>query len=206
MTLNESLISLRQRWLKVTLLSVLSVVALAFASRNIILGTPVETAHAVRSGLLQSIVASGNVITPGRQSVGAEITGHVARIPVNAGQAVRRNQPIIELDDKDERAAADQARSAIAQAEAKLRQVLEVALPAAEQGLKQAKANLLQAHRQYERTKALQASEFISQSQLDDAQRNLDVAESQLRAAQLQVETSSLSGSDRVGANGARPG
>jgi HlyD family secretion protein len=37
---------------------------------------------------------------------------------------------------------------------------------------------------------------FVSQSALDDAQRNLDVAESQLAAARLQVETNSPAGSD----------
>ena len=42
----------------------------------------------------------------------------------------------------------------------------------------------------------MQARGFVGQSQLDDAQRNLDVAESQLRAAQLQVETNRLTGSD----------
>lgn len=42
----------------------------------------------------------------------------------------------------------------------------------------------------------MQARGFVGQSQLDDAQRNLDVAESQLRAAQLQVETNRPMGSD----------
>lgn len=185
MTPNDTPIPSRQRWLKLTLLSVLALAVFGFASRNLIFGKPVETYEAVRSSLVQTIVASGNIITPGRESVGAEITGHVARIPVDEGQTVRRDQTLIELDDKEERATVDQARTAIAQAEAKLRQLREVGLPAAEQGLKQAKANTLQAHQQYERTKALQARGFVGQSQLDDAQRNLDVAESQLRAAQL---------------------
>jgi HlyD family secretion protein len=196
MTPNETPIRDRQRWFKVALLSVLAVAVLGFATRNLIFGKPVETYEAVRSGLLQTIVASGNIITPGRESVGAEITGHVARIPVDEGQAVRQDQALIELDDKDERATVDQARAAVLQSEAKLRQLREVGLPAAEQGLKQAKANALQAHQQFERTKALQARGFIGQSQLDDAQRNLDVAESQLRAAQLQVETNRPTGSD----------
>lgn len=39
---------------------------------------------------------------------------------------MRRDQTLIELDDKEERATVDQARTAIAQAEAKLRQLREV--------------------------------------------------------------------------------
>ena len=185
-----------QRRLKVILLSALALAVIGFASRNLILGSPVETYEAVRSSLVQTVVASGNIISPGRESVGAEITGHVARIPVEEGQTVRRDQILIELDDKDERAAVDQARAAVAQAEARLRQLREVGLPVAEQALKQAKANMLQAHQQYERTKSLQARGFIGQSQLDDAQRNIDVADSQLRAAQLQVDTARPAGSD----------
>jgi HlyD family secretion protein len=44
--------------------------------------------------------------------------------------------------------------------------------------------------------KDLVARNFVAQSQLDDAQRNLDVATSQLRSAQLQVETNRPDGSD----------
>jgi HlyD family secretion protein len=84
----------------------------------------------------------------------------------------------------------------VAQAEAKLRQLREVALPSAEQGLAQAQANSLQARQAYDRTKTLQERGFIGQSQLDDARRNLDVAESQLRAARLQVQTNGPAGSD----------
>jgi HlyD family secretion protein len=44
--------------------------------------------------------------------------------------------------------------------------------------------------------KTLQARGFVVQSQLDDAQRSLDIAESQLRAARLQVDTNGPAGSD----------
>lgn len=186
----------RRRWLKLAATGLFVLVLGGFAARNLIFGKPVETAQAVRGDLLQTIVASGNITTPGREAVGAEITGHVARIPVAEGQTVRRDQVLIELDDKDERAAVELARAAVAQAEAKLRQLREVALPAAEQALKQAQANARQSLQQFERNQALQARGFVGQAQLDDAQRNLDVAESQLRAALLQVESNRPTGSD----------
>jgi HlyD family secretion protein len=84
----------------------------------------------------------------------------------------------------------------VAQAEAKIRQLREVGLPAAEQSLVQAQANATQSKQQYDRNKDLKAKGFVSQSALDDAQRNLDVAESQLRAARLQVQSNSPAGSD----------
>jgi HlyD family secretion protein len=91
-----------------------------------------------------------------------------------------------------------QAQAAVAQASARIRQLRELALPAAEQSLVQAQANLVLARQQYQRAQDLKAKGFVSASALDDAKRNLDVAESQLRAARLQVETNSPSGSDQM--------
>ncbi len=188
--------TLLRRRLKPALLTLLAVAGVAFAARNFILGTPVETYEAVRSDLIQTVVASGRIMTPQRVSVGAVITGRVARIPVQEGQDVRRDEVLIELDDRDERAAVVQAQANVAQAQAKLRQLREVGLPAAEQSLIQAQANVTQARQQYERSRDLKTKGFVSQAALDDAQRNLDVAASQLRAAQLQVQSNKPTGSD----------
>jgi HlyD family secretion protein len=192
---DDHAISLR-RWIKRGLLIALGLAVAGFALRNVILGTPVETSQAVRSDLVQTVVASGRIITPQRASVGAVVTGRVVRIPVEEGQSVKRGDVLIVLDDEDERASVAQARGAVAQAEARLRQLREVSLPAAEQGLIQAQANFTQARQQHERAKELKVKGFVSQAALDDAQRNLDVAESQLRAAKLQVATNRPSGSD----------
>lgn len=196
MALNGESSPPRRRRLKTAALVVLAVAAGGFAARNMLLGTPVEAYQAVRSDLVQSVVASGRIMTPQRVSVGAVVTGRVMRIPVREGQGVKRGDILMELDDDDERASAAQARAAVAQAEAKLRQLRELGLPAAEQGSVQAQANLTQSRRQFERTRELKAKGFVSQAALDDAQRNLDVAESQLRAAQLQVRSNSPAGSD----------
>jgi HlyD family secretion protein len=192
---NDHAISLR-RWIKRSLLIAVVLAVAGYFLRNVILGTPVGTYEAVRSDLVQTVVASGRIMTPQRASVGAVITGRVVRIPVQEGQNVKRGDVLIELDDEDERASVAQARGAVAQAEARVRQLREVGLPAAEQALVQAQANLTQARRQHERAKELKAKGFVSQAALDDAQRNLDVAESQLSAAKLQVATNRPAGSD----------
>ena len=174
-----------------------AVLALAlFFLRDQIFGPAVDAYPVTRSDLVQTVVSSGRIITPQRISVGSVITAVVARIPVDEGQRVRSGDVLIVLDDKDTRAALAQAQAAVAQAEAKIRQLREVALPAAEQGLVQAQANLVLARQQFERSKDLLAKGFVSQSALDDAKRNLDVADSQLHAAQLQVETNGPRGSD----------
>lgn len=183
----------RLKWI---LAGVVALAAALYFARNLILGTPVQVVSAQRGPLLQTVVASGRIITPQRVAIGATITERVARIPVDEGQTVRKGEVLIALDDSDERAALAQAQAALVQAEAKMRQMRELALPAAEQALAQAQANALQARQSYERTDALRRQGFVGQAQLDDARRALDVAESQLRAARLQVETSRPSGSD----------
>jgi HlyD family secretion protein len=60
----------------------------------------------------------------------------------------------------------------------------------------QAEANQRLARQQFERNRDLKAQGYISQSALDDATRNLDVATSQLSAAQLQVQTNTAGGAD----------
>jgi len=175
----------------------LAVAALAaYFGRNALLGTPVETVEVLRDDLIQTVVASGRVMSPRRVRVGAVITGRVVAIPVTEGQAVKKGAELVLLEDKDVRAALAQAQAGVAQAEAKVRQLREVGLPAAQQALLQAEATLTQVRGQFDRTKRLQAQGFVGQSQLDDAQRNLDVAESQARAARVQVETNSTRGSD----------
>ena len=196
------------RWLRARAwplaIALLGIVGAAGAVWFLVLDKAVGTYTVVRGDLLQSVVASGQVTTPQRASIAAEITGRVARVPVAEGDTVRRGQVLVELDQSDERAALDQARAALAQADAKLRQIQQLALPAAEQALRQAQANLTQAQRAWQRTRDLVAQNFVSHAQLDDAQRNLDVAESQLRAAELQVASDRPGGSDFVVAQTAR--
>jgi len=189
---------LRSTWVKRGLLLVAVAAAAAFVFRDAILGAPVAVHEVVRGDIVQTVVASGRVITPQRVSVGAVITERVARIPVEEGQSVRQGDVLIQLDDRDVRASLAQAQATVEQADARLRQLREVGLPVAEQALRQADANLLLAQSQYQRSLDLKAKGFVSDSALDDAKRNLDVAESQQKAARLQVQTNGPAGSDYV--------
>lgn len=183
-------------WLTRALAILILVGAAGYLLRDAILGTPVEVREVTRGDLVATVVASGRVMTPQRVSIGAVITERIVRIPVKEGQSVRRDDLLIALDDRDERAAVAQAQAAVAQADAKLRQLREVGLPAAAESLRQAEANVRLARQQYDRNVELKSKGFISESALDDAKRNIDVAESQLSAARLQVQTNSPSGSD----------
>jgi HlyD family secretion protein len=117
---------------------------------------------------------------------------------VQEGQQVTTGQPLIAIEASELKAAAVAAQGAVAQAEARLRQLRELTLPAARQTLAQAQATLLNAQQTYDRTLALAKNGFATRASVDDAQKNLDVARTQVRAAELQVFTNSPDGSDYV--------
>lgn len=160
------------------------------------LGPRVEAAKVVRSDVVHSVVASGRIATPYRVDVGSQITGTVAEIPVAEGQTVQAGQTLIVLEAAEARAGVKQAELAVAQAEARLRQLRELQLPVAGHTLRQAEANLANARVQHERNRKLYESGYIGKSVLDDSERSVEVAQTQVDSARKQVETAQPAGSD----------
>lgn len=183
------------RWRILVAVSAVAAVA-AYAGYVVLLGPKVEVASAVRREVVQSVVASGRVATPFRVDIGSQIVGTVAEVPVAEGQAVEAGQTLVRLESTEARAMARQAEVAVVQAEARVRQVRELQLPVAGQALRQAEANLANAQAQYGRNKRLYESGFVGKSVLDDAERTLRVAETQVDTARKQVETAQPAGSD----------
>jgi HlyD family secretion protein len=159
-------------------------------------GPSVAAYPVARTDLVQTVVASGRVESPRRVEIGVQLTGTVASIPVIEGQSVKAGQLLIALDDSEAKAAADEARFAVEQAQAKLRQLRGTALPVAKEAVRQAEANLGNAQRNYERSRDLFARGFVGQAALDEALRARDVAQSQLSSTQLQRDSESPGGSD----------
>lgn len=193
----------KQSKFKIILSIILLVCVVAYLARNMFLGVPIDVQYVTTGELTQTVVASGRILTPQRISIAAETTGRVMAIPVVEGQAVKRGQLLIQLNDADERANVANANAALLQANAKLRQLREVVLPTANQSLSQANSNVEQLRKQLTRTAELKQKGFISQAQLDTAKRDFNVAQSQVNAARLQVQTNQASGSDLALANAA---
>jgi len=160
------------------------------------LGPKINGYTVAKGELIQTIVASGKVQSPARVEIASEITGTVVSIPVVEGQAVRKGQTLVVLESNDERAAVEQAKAVVDQAAARLRQIRELNQPVSEQTLAQAQTTFDLAQKQYARSKELAAKGFVSQSQLDDSLRNLDIAQNQLAAAKYQANSLKEQGSD----------
>lgn len=79
-----------------------------------------------------------------------------------------------------------------------MRQLQELTLPTAREALKDAQATSLNAQQTYDRALSLAKSGFETRVALDAAKKDVDVARTQIRTAELQVYTSAPGGSDFV--------
>jgi len=179
-----------------TILGVLA--AIWYFGAPVVLGPIVDADTVIRIDFVQSVVASGHVEAPFRVNIGSQITGVVANVPVSEGQAVKAGDTLIALDDREARAAVVQTEGAVAQAEARLRQMRELTVPSAEEALRQARATLVNAQQTHERAARLAHEGYGTKAALDEAVKSLDIARAQLRNAELQVFTSRPGGSDYV--------
>jgi HlyD family secretion protein len=184
----------RRRWPWITLAAVSVALLLWFVARPMYLGPVIIPSTVVRADFVQTVVASGHIETPFRVSIGSQVTGIVTRIPVAEGSAVRMGDTLLVFDAAEAKAIALQARGQLAQADARTRQIRDLALPSAVAAVAQAKATLLNVQQTFNRN--LTAAGFDTPAARDEAQRNLDVARAQLRSAELQVTSNTRGGSD----------
>ena len=87
-----------------------AVAALALASQR---GTKVQVAPVVRTGIVQSVVATGRLNAPARMDIGAEVTATVLEVKVREGDRVKAGDLLLRLSDAEARAALQQARAAL---------------------------------------------------------------------------------------------
>lgn len=165
---------------------------------RLILGPAVVVEQVKRGNLVESVVASGHVETPFRVEIGSQITATVDDVLVKQGERVSKGQPLISLQARELKASVVQAQGAVAQAQARMRQLDELTLPSAREALTQAKANLLNAQQTFDRTSQLAKDGFATRVALDEAQKTLDIARTLVRTAEFQVYTASPDGSDYV--------
>ena len=174
-----------------------------YVALPLILGPIVSPVPVARGELVQSVVANGRVETPHRVNIGGQVTGTVAEVPVQQGQTVEAQQMLVVLDDRELQASVEQAQGAVAQAEARLRQMTEVTLPVARENLETAEANLVNAQQQHDRARQLRGGGFETQAQVENLFRALSVAQAAQRQARVQVANNSPGGMEYVVAEAA---
>lgn len=149
-------------------------------------GTQVQVVNVARSGIVQSIAATGRLNAPARMDVGADVTATVLEVRVREGDAVRAGQVLVRLQNTEALAMVQQARAALAEAQGRAVQQTRVTAPVANQAVVQAQAAFQNAEREFKRTADLVAQGFFSQQKQDDSRRVLDTARSALESARVQ--------------------
>jgi len=158
----------------------------------------IRTAQVTRGNIVLSVSATGTVEPASMVEVRSRATGTVTRVLVDEGQRVRLGQVLVELNDPDSRhavesyrAAARSAEAAVAVAQAKLDDLRAGATvytrQQSEEAVRQAEAALAQAKDNLTRQEQLLRDGYVAQSIVDDARHNVDIAESQLRAARARL-------------------
>jgi HlyD family secretion protein len=159
-------------------------------------GAAVATTHVVRRDLEQHVVSSGRVRVPTRVQIAAQNAGLVVTVGAVEGQRVSVGDLLVELDGAAERAAVAQAEAVVAQARARVEQLRRVGAIVATEALRQSQTNLERAQVELSRTSKLAASGAVTVTELENAQRALDVAAAQHTAAEAQQIAATPVGAD----------
>lgn len=119
-----------------------------------------------RGNVEQVVTATGTLQATETVEVGTQVSGQISAIYVDFNDHVKKGQLIAQIDPT----------------------ILEQQVQSAQASLAQAKANLDQSQRQLTRTKDLYKTQVVTDSDLDQAQYNYDVAKASYEQAEVGLE------------------
>ncbi len=131
-----------------------------------------ETVKVDTGRIVAKVTATGTVSALVTVQVGSQVSGRIQHLYVDFNAPVKKGQLIAKIDPQLFEAAAEQARAN---------------LGAAQGNLTKAKAQAVDADRQYRRSRALAERQLIAQAEVDTAQTNAEVAIAQVEAAKGSV-------------------
>ena len=151
----------------------------------------VRILRAEDGSLPRTVVATGALAAEDQVVLNTKVAGRLTELPVDLGSVVRAGDVVAVLDLTDFRLRVEQARTALAQARARLGVQRDGPAGAIEPErtalVRQARAVLEQAERQRERLASLQRDGILSRSELDQADADYRVAEARLQEALEEV-------------------
>jgi HlyD family secretion protein len=138
------------------------------------------------------LTAGGYIVAHHKIQLGSKVVGKVAWIGVEKGDAVKRGQLLVRLEDQEYRARVNEAQAALLSAEERLRELengsrpQEIARSRADVSL--AEANLRNAQVTLERTERMVKEGLLPQQNLDDARARYDVVKAQVESANKSLD------------------
>jgi HlyD family secretion protein len=159
-------------------------------------GPVVATAVASRIDLEQHVVASGRVRVVTRVQLSAQISGRVVTVRVREGQRVKAGDLLVQMDDREAKAAVSQATAAVAQASGRVEQLRKVSAIVTTEASRQTATNLARAEAELARVEKLAAAGVLARVDLDEARRSVEIARAQKNAADAQQTAATPRGVD----------
>lgn len=184
------------RRLLIALVAVTVAVALGWLAVRRARGPTVTVTHAARREVVQTVVSSGRVMSPAEVSLASTVGGLVRAVHAREGERVAAGQLVVELDDAELVAQVAQARAGVLLAAARVTQLRAVGARVADASEAQAESNLRAAESTWERQRALFRTGSIAATELESAQRAVEVARSQVQSARVTAAGSSGGGAD----------
>jgi len=139
-------------------------------------------AEALRARDLEAIVSASGKVQPKRQvNVSAQTPGRVTRIAVEEGQRVKAGQFLLEIDPKQLEGQLQRGEASVAAAQS--------SLLGARTSVEQSRANLELARQNLKRQEDLWKEGLTTRENLERAQNEVTVRETDLRSRQQDIET-----------------
>lgn len=163
-------------------------------------GPHVPTLCASRSDVIETVVASGRVMPLARVDLGPVVLGTVRAVHVSEGDRVEAGALLVELDDREARAAVDRAMASVRGARAGAGRVRTLSSRVAGSDLTSAEAALARAEADLTRQEDLIARGATTRAELDTAGIAVTQARAALDAARARSEGAARGGSEARGA------
>ena len=162
-----------------------AVIGLIAATRSGTKIDPSKLAKVEKGDLAKSVVATGKVEPITKVDIKSKASGIVKKLLVYAGDRVKRGQVLAELD-------REEISAQVAQAHASL-EASEASLKGSEADFERAKVDaegpdVPMLKRAYERAQGMAKEGVVSASQLDDAQKNYELALNKMNVAKAQLQ------------------
>lgn len=143
--------------------------------------------------MVQTVVATGRVVTVSRVQVGSEVTGVVVERRVKEGDVVQPGDVLAVLR-------SDDLEAAVREAEAALVELQESTRPQAQAALREAEARLAQAKREVERRRELFERQMIPRETLEQAVEAETIAQAAVDQARVVVRSLAAGNSNEAAA------
>jgi len=152
------------------------VAAVALVAYKLLSAPSVQTVTTSRRDIVETLAIVGRVRPPSRAGLGAAIAGIVSEVRVREGDRVGAGDVVVQLDDRESRAAVLEGEAALSGVVASTNQAVE-----------QAEREAEQTHRDLERIRAVRQAGGLTQQQLEQAEQRAADAKSRLESLRAGV-------------------